>query len=81
MGAQLATSVTEAMMSSGTGFEYPDESIDPKEIVTNDAVAGEPVEPTGHYAGPEGSEPLEASPIYDEHSDDSDDGPTDLDVE
>ena len=81
MGAQLATSVTEVMMSSGTGFEYPDESIDPKEIVTNDAVAGEPVEPTGHYAGPEGSEPLEATPVYDEHSDDSDDGPTDLDAE
>lgn len=30
--------------------------------VTNDAVAGEPVVPTGHYAGPEGSEPLEAEP-------------------
>lgn len=34
------------------------------QVATNDAVAGEPVIPTGHYAGPEGSEPLEAEPDY-----------------
>ena len=59
---------------SGT-FEYPDDPFDPNELVTNDAVAGEPVEPTGHYAGPEGSEPLEASPELDEHGDNADDSP------
>jgi hypothetical protein len=60
-------------------FEYPDDPFDPNTLVTNDAVAGEPVVPTGHYAGPAGSEPLEASPEYDEHAPNSDDGPTDLD--
>ncbi|MDM4762657.1 hypothetical protein QT381_06520 [Galbitalea sp. SE-J8] len=39
----------------------------PNQTVTNDAVAGEPVIPTGHYAGPERSEPLEATPVYDEN--------------
>jgi hypothetical protein len=68
-------------MSSGTGFEYPDQPFDADELVTNDAVAGEPVEPTGHYAGAEGSESLEATPEYEEHSKTSDDGPTDLNVE
>jgi hypothetical protein len=63
------------------GFEYPDDPFDPDELVTNDAVAGEPVEPTGHYGGPDGSEPLEASPEYDEHELGRDDGPTDLDEE
>lgn len=38
-----------------------------KQTVTNDAVAGEPVNPTGHYAGPTGSEPLEAEPVLHEH--------------
>ena len=33
-----------------------------KQTVTNDAVAGETVEDNGHYAGPTGSEPLEAEP-------------------
>lgn len=63
---------------NGSGFEYPDEPFDPDELVTNDAVGGVPVTPTGHYAGPEGSEPLEATPEYDEHASNSDDGPTDL---
>ena len=34
----------------------------PKETVTNDAVAGETVIDNGNYAGPTGSEPLEAEP-------------------
>jgi hypothetical protein len=63
-------------MSDSTGFSYPDGDMDPDELVTNDAVAGEPVEPTGHYAGPTGSEPLEASPDYTEH--DSNEEPVDL---
>ena len=33
-----------------------------KQTVTNYAVAGETVIDNGHYAGPEGSEPLEATP-------------------
>lgn len=65
------------MSDPGAGtFEYPDDSLDPNELVTNDAVAGEPVEPTGHYAGPTGSEPLEATPEYDEHADNENDAPT-----
>jgi hypothetical protein len=36
----------------------------PNQLATNDAVAGEPVIDTGHYGGPEGSEPLEAEPDY-----------------
>lgn len=64
--------------TGASGFEYPDDPFDPDELVTNDAVGGEPVVPTGHYAGPEGSEPLEASPLYDEHAPNSEDGPTDL---
>ena len=31
-----------------SGFEYPDEPFDENELVTNDAVGGEPVKPTGH---------------------------------
>jgi len=62
-----------------SGFEYPDDPFDPNELVTNDAVGGEPVDPTGHYAGPEGSEPLEAAPESEEHEANSDDGPQDLD--
>lgn len=38
-----------------------------KQTITNDAVAGETVIDNGHYAGPEGSEPLEAEPLSDEH--------------
>ena len=60
-------------------FAYPDDPFDPNLLVTNDAVAGEPVDPTGRYGGPAGSEPLEASPEYDEHQPNEDDGPTDLD--
>ena len=41
--------------------ELDDPALD-KQTVTNDAVAGETVIDTGHYAGAEGSEPLEASP-------------------
>lgn len=80
----LATSTKVAKMNSDarvSGFEYPDEPFDPDELVTNDAVGGEPVKPTGHYAGPQGSEPLEASPEYDEHAPNSEDGPNDLDGE
>lgn len=57
----------------------PDDPFDPNLLVTNDAVAGEPVDPTGRYGGPTGSESLEASPEYDEHKPNEDDGPTDLD--
>jgi hypothetical protein len=64
--------------NAGGGFAYPDDPFDPNELVTNDAVAGEPVDPTGHYAGPAGSEALEASPEYDEHDPNVDDGPDDL---
>lgn len=48
-------------MSDETQNVMPDLP-DPLDLATNDAVAGEPVMPTGHYAGPEGSEPLEAEP-------------------
>lgn len=34
-----------------------------KQTVTNDAVGGEAVIDTGHYAGPTGSEPLESEPV------------------
>jgi hypothetical protein len=66
-------------MSDSNGFSYPDDDIDPNELVTNDAVAGEPVNPTGHYAGPEGSEPLEATPDLNEH--DPNEEPVQLDDE
>ncbi|WP_165068393.1 hypothetical protein [Marisediminicola senii] len=51
----------------------PDEAnplLDPdfdKQTVTNDAVAGETVIETGHYAGPTGAEPLEAEPSLPEN--------------
>lgn len=67
--------------ASVSGFEYPDDPFDPDELVTNDAFGGEPVKPTGHYAGPEGSEPLKASPEYEEHAPNAEDGPNDLDGE
>ena len=63
------------------GFEYPDNPFDSDELLTNDAVGGEPVTPTGHYGGPEGSEPLEAAPEYGEHDPNAEEGPTDLDGE
>jgi len=63
------------------GFEYQDDPFDSDELVTNDAVGGEPVTPTGHYGGPEGSEPLEVTPEYGEHDPNAEDGPTDLDSE
>ena len=62
-----------------SGFGYPDDPIDPNLLVTNDSVGGEPVIATGHYGGPGGSEPLEASPEYDEHQPNENDAPTDLD--
>ena len=40
---------------------FTDPAID-KQTITNDAVAGETVIDNGHYAGPAGSEPLEAEP-------------------
>jgi len=46
------------------------------QTVTNDAVAGEPVIDNGHYAGPTGSEPLEAEP--EEAPNDLADEPIDL---
>ena len=52
-------------MSDATNND-PSELIDDpaldKQTVTNDAVAGETVIDNGHYAGPEGSEPLEGEP-------------------
>lgn len=48
------------------GDPLTDPAID-KQTVTNDAVAGETVIDTGHYAGPEGSEPLEAEPTLAEN--------------
>jgi len=79
-GLTTATMVEEVNSNKNIpGFEYPDEPFDENELVTNDAVGGEPVKPTGHYAGPDGSEPLEATPEYQEHAPNSEDGPTDLD--
>jgi hypothetical protein len=40
---------------------FTDPAID-KQTIVNDAVAGETVIDNGHYAGPAGSEPLEAEP-------------------
>lgn len=34
-----------------------------QQTVTNDAVAGETVEPVDSYAGPDGAEPREAEPV------------------
>jgi hypothetical protein len=52
-----------------TNARTPESAPDPltdvaasKQTVTNDAVAGETVFDNGHYAGPTGSEPLEAEP-------------------
>jgi hypothetical protein len=50
---------------------FTDPAID-KQIVTNDAVAGETVIDTGHYAGATGSEPLEAEPELHEQTVDPD---------
>jgi len=54
-------------MSDATNYDPLEEIDDPElgiETITNDAVAGEPVFDTGHYGGAEGSEPLEAEPVY-----------------
>ena len=67
--------------SGGAGFEYPDDPFDAEELVTNDAVGGEPVVPNGHYAGPEGSEPREVSPVLYEHAADEHDSPEAIDME
>jgi hypothetical protein len=40
------------------------ESARQKRTVTNDAVAGETVEPADSYAGPDGAQPREAEPTY-----------------
>ena len=53
------------MSDANTNTDPFDELDDPaldKQTVTNDAVAGETVIDTGHYAGPAGSEPLEVQP-------------------
>jgi hypothetical protein len=50
---------------------FTDPAID-KQTVTNDAVAGETVIDNGHYAGPSGSEPLEAEPELPENDLDPD---------
>ena len=52
-------------MSDATSADNSEILDDPaldKQTVTNDAVAGETVIDNGHYAGPEGSEPLEVTP-------------------
>ena len=54
--------MSDATLGNGENFEYPDDDLDPDELVTNDAAGGETVIPTGHYGGPEGSEPLEEEP-------------------
>lgn len=43
-------------------YEVLDDPALEKQTLTNDAVGGETVIDTGHYAGPTGSEPREASP-------------------
>jgi hypothetical protein len=66
--------------SSNTSTENDKVFTDPdiaNERVTNDAVAGETVIDNGHYAGPDGSEPLEARPYGEEN--DLEDEPIDLD--
>ncbi|MFP7761369.1 hypothetical protein [Marisediminicola sp. LYQ134] len=59
---------------SDTTVNIPDDADNPlvqpgidKQTVTNDAVAGETVIDTGHYAGPTGSEPLEGTPTLGEN--------------
>lgn len=55
--------------TNGRAGENDDVFTDPaiaKQTVTNDAVAGETVIDTGHYAGATGSEPLEAEPVLHE---------------
>ena len=59
-----------------TSNVYPDESLDPDTLVTNDAVAGETVLP-GTPEGAQGGEPREASPEYAEN--DLEDEDIDLD--
>lgn len=51
---------------SGNDEVFTDPAMD-KQTITNDAVAGETVIDNGHYAGPEGSEPLEGTPEYAEN--------------
>jgi hypothetical protein len=72
----------ERDMSDATGDRveenndvFTDPAID-KQTITNDAVAGETVIDTGHYAGPSGSEPLEAEPNL--HEEQLDPGSIDL---
>jgi len=62
-------------MSDATNYDPTEQLDDPaigRQTAVNDAVAGEPVIDTNHYAGPTGSEPLEAEPEQ---------GPNDLEDE
>jgi hypothetical protein len=59
----------EGRTMTDTNATTPENTPDPvadaaaaKQTVTNDAVTGETVDDNGHYAGPTGSEPLEAEP-------------------
>lgn len=51
----------ETLSDAATPDPFTDPGVD-KQTVANDSVAGEPVMPTGQYAGPTGAEPLEAEP-------------------
>lgn len=57
---------TSATSPENAGDPLTDPAIS-QETVTNDAVAGETVIDNGHYAGPTGSESLEADPVYAEN--------------
>lgn len=67
--------------SNSSGFQYSDDAFDADDLVTNDAVAGEPVVPFAEDGAPEGSELHEVSPVYDEHELNSEDGPQNLEEE
>ena len=43
-------------------FAYPDDPFDPNLLVTNDAVAGEPIDQTGHYGGRQDPNPSRRHP-------------------
>jgi hypothetical protein len=53
-------------MSDTSNFSYPDNEIDPDDLVTNDAVAGETIFPGAGDGndGPTGGSPAEATPDY-----------------
>lgn len=54
--------MNDSIASGNNDDALNEDGLDPQTVI-NDAVAGEPVDPTGHYAGPTGSEPLEGEPI------------------